>query len=70
MTCVVCGGKLEPRVTDMPFKVSEQTIDRQARFTAENFATFVMLSEAKHLNSVVRLVVIEGSSRDSSLRSE
>jgi YgiT-type zinc finger domain-containing protein len=26
MNCHVCGGKLEQRVTDMPFKVSDQTI--------------------------------------------
>ena len=26
MKCRVCGGSLEPRVTDLPFKVSESSI--------------------------------------------
>ena len=26
MTCRVCGGTLEPRVTDLPMKVSDSTI--------------------------------------------
>ncbi len=26
MRCRVCGGQLEPRVTDLPFKISDSTI--------------------------------------------
>ena len=26
MRCRVCGGRLEPRVTDLPFKVADTTI--------------------------------------------
>ena len=26
MRCRVCGGKLEPRVTDLPFKIGDSTI--------------------------------------------
>ena len=26
MTCRVCGGVLEPRITDLPFKIGDSTI--------------------------------------------
>ncbi|MBM3797365.1 MAG: YgiT-type zinc finger protein [Acidobacteria bacterium] len=26
MKCRVCGGTMEPRVTDLPFKIAEQSI--------------------------------------------